>query len=423
MPVGQMARIEALITILDRSKGRLAIAFGLALLVHFPLTPALPMLRLAHRLTKGDKVEPPPPAQLVDVELREALKSDEKRKEEPPAPTPKAASMQVDPPSNVKFAAGAPKPEPEEKSEEKAKEVKKDKVKSVGLEGDMSKKLLGKPPVTLGLWLSSLRENPLGQKLGEIMACDREWKRFIDQGVDILKDFDGMLVVGPSLYESGQLTAAVRHNLPPERVHGIMQSLVESSGERGSWLMPDVASARLGRSQRVLLPQSKDVFFVTPNKGWEALKKTKEPLRVPSAEGRTASLVLVNPNRALSRLGLTLPKRIQEMRLEVFANADESVDLKVELEATTPDAARDEEKRVASQMREFFSDVWTAATALRAIAGTSAGESHLELAPRLDLEVEEQVLSGMAHLSPQQARATLELLASFTCRKKPPKAK
>lgn len=410
-----MARIEALITVLDRKKGRLLIALGVAALLHFPLTPAMPILRLANRWAKNKpEPAPPPSVELVDVELKQALKSEERRSQPKPAPAEKPAGVQMEPPPSVKFAAGGPKPE---EPGDTPKEPKREKVKAVGLEGDLSKKLLGKPPVTLGLWLSSLRDNPLGARLGEVLACDREWKRFLDQGVDVMRDFDGMLVVGPTLFDSSQLTAAVHHDLPPERVHEIMQTLVESSGDRGSWLMPDVASARLGRSQRVLLPQSRDVFFVTPGKGWEALKKTKEALRVPRAEGRTASLVLVNPNRSLGRIGLTLPKRIQELRLEVFANSDESVDLKVELEASSEGAARDEETRVSAQMREFFADVWTAATALGTLTGT-ASAAHLELPPRLDLERDEATFSGMAHLSPNQARATLNLLASFSCSKK-----
>lgn len=411
-----MARIEALITVLDRKKGRLLIAFGVAALLHFPLTPALPILRLANRWAKNKPEAPPPPAvELVDVGLAQALKSEERRSQAKARAPEKPATMQMQPPPSVKFAAGAPKPE--DSGSDTPKEPKREKLKAVGLEGDLSKKLLGKPAVTLGLWLSSLREHPLGARLGEILACDREWKRFLDQGVDVMRDFDGMLVVGPTLFDSSQLTAVVRHELPPERVHEIMQTLVESSGERGRWLAPDIASARLGRSQRVLLPQARDIFFVTPSKGWEALSRTKEPLRVPRAEGRTASLTLVNPNRSLGRIGLTLPKPIQELRVEVFANTDESVDLKVELEASSESAARDEQSRVSAQMRDFFADVWTAATALGALTGTGSS-AHLELPPRLELERDEATFSGMAHLSPNQARATLNLLASFSCSKK-----
>jgi hypothetical protein len=420
-----MPSIDSLISVLDRSKKRIAIAFGLALALHFPLTPALPVLRLASRLTGkplAEKTQKPPPPQEVEVELREALHSEEVRREQAHAEPPDGPSMQMAPPADVKFAGAQPKPDAD-KTPDKPKEVKKDKVKAVGLEGNPNSKIIGKPAVTMGLWFGSLRDNPLGKQLTELAACDREWKRFLDQGIDPLNDFEGVLVVGPGLMDSNQLTAAVRHNLSAERVHGVMQTLVEESGDNGRWLASDVASARLGRNQRVLLPQQKDLFFVTPSKGWEALHRVKEPLRVPSAEGRTASLVLVNPNRVLERVGLTLPKRISEMRLEAFANADQSVDLKVELEATSAEAAKQEASRVSAQMHDFFADAWTAASALRALSGSNAGETHLEVPPHLDLEVDDRTLTGMLHLTQGQTRATLRLLSSFVCRKKAHAAK
>jgi hypothetical protein len=417
-----MARLESLIAILDRSKKRLAAAFGLAILLHFPLTPALPLLRLAHRLTGKAEETPPPPPQEVEVELREATRSEEKRHAPKPEPVSKGPSVQMEPPPSVKFAAGskAPTPEPEaEKAEDKPKELQKEKVKNVGLDG-LSSKSADRPAMTLGLWFSSLRESPLGKRLIDLASCDREWKRFMDQGVDPLRDLEGVLVVGPGLFHSGQLTAAVRHELSAERVRGVMESLVTQSGARGHWLRPDVASVRLGRSQRVLLSPQRDLFFVTPVKGWEALHKVKEPLRVPSAEGRAASLVFVKPNRVLERVGLRLPKRIGELRVEVFANLDESADIKVELEASTAEAASQESESVSKQMHDFFSDVWTTASTLGALAGANSGGSHLETAPRLDLEVDERTLSGMVHLSPTQTRATLGLLSSLLCRE--PKA-
>lgn len=115
---------------------------------------------------------------------------------------------------------------------------------------------------------------------------------------------------------------------------------------------------------------------------------------MPSAEGRAASLVFVKPNRVLERVGLRPPKRIAELRLEVFANLDESTDIKVELEATSAEAANDEQKSVSAQMHDFFSDVWMTTSALRALSGANSGDSHLETAPRLDLEVDERTLGG-----------------------------
>ena len=76
-----------------------------------------------------------------------------------------------------------------------------------------------------------------------------------------------------------------------------------------------------------------------------------------------------------------------------------------------------------AKLKISTAEIWTAAATLGTLTGT-ASDAHLETAPRLDLERDEAVLSGMAHLSPSQARATLNLLASFSCRKKnTPRAK
>ncbi len=425
-----MVRIEKLTLALDRSKKRLAIAVGVAILLHMPLTPVMPVLRLLNRVTRhktphqNAQLQQPP--RQVEVELREALKSEEIRHEQanvqPPSHGP---SLTVDPPSSVKFSKSTPsKPEPEKEALKK-NDPKKEKVKPVGLEGNLHNKLTGKPGMTLGLWFSTMREQPLGKRIVEIASCDVEWRTFANAGVDLLKDFEGVLVVGPNLTDSRQMTAAVRHGLPKEKVHDVMDKIVQRSGESGEWVTPEVAKAKFGKIQRMMLPKQDDMFFLAPSKGWQALQNVKEPLRVPSAEGRTASLVLQQPNQMLERVGLTLPKRIRELRLEVFANPDQSVDIKVELEDTSVDAAQQDAKAVSELMHDFFADVWVATSALKAITGTGSGSSDnpaLETAPNLNLTPDEKTLAGMIHMSPSQARTTLELIASAICRKpsKPP---
>src|SRR5512142_2054702 len=170
----------------------------------------------------------------------------------------------------------------------------------------------------------------------------------------------------------------------------------------------------------MLVPKQDDLFFVAPTKGWQALQNVKEPLKVPSSEGRTVSLVLQKPNQMLEQVGLSLPKRIRELRLEVYANPDQSMDIKVELEDSNAEAAQQDAKSVSRQMHDFFADVWVATSALKALTGTSAASSEnsaLETAPRLDLSPDEKTLTGMIHLSPSQARTSLELIASAICRK------
>jgi hypothetical protein len=423
-----MVRIEKLIQVLDRSRKRLAVAIGVAILLHLPFTPVMPVLRLLNRVSRQKHLDSPN-AQLVaprqvEVELKQALRSEELRHEQAQVQQPtNGPSLSVDSPSSVKFSKSAPATKSDEAKEAaKPKEPKKEKVKNVGLEGNMENKISGKPGVTLGLWFSSMRDHPLGKRLTEIATCDVEWRTFVGLGVNLLKDFEGVLVVGPNLTDSGQMTAAVRHNLPSQRVHDVMDKLVQKSGKSGHWIAPDVATAKLGRVQRVLIPKQEDLFFVAPNKGWQALHDVKEPLRVPSADGRSASLVVVQPNRLLERVGLSLPRRLSEMRLEVFANADQSIDIKIELEDSSPQAAKQDARRVSSQMHDFFADMWVTAAAVRAITGAASDPNpsetpSLDSAPRLDLSPDEKTLAGMVHLSPAQARTTLELISSVVCRK------
>ena len=421
-----MDRLEKLISVLDRSRKRLAIAVGVAILLHMPLTPVMPVLRLLNRVTRNRDLKNPSPQptapRQVEVELKEALRSEELRHDQAQVTQPtNGPSLSVNTPSSVKFS----KSSPTNKSEDaKPKEPKKEKVKNVGLEGNMENKITGKPGVTLGLWFSSMRDHPLGKRLTQIATCDVEWRTFVNLGVDLMKDFEGVLVVGPNLTDSGQMTAAVRHNLPTERVHEVMDTLVQRSGKNGHWLAPDVASAKFGKIQRVLIPKQDDLFFLAPSKGWQALNNVKEPLKVPSADGRALSLVMVQPNRLLERVGLTLPRRLSELRLEVYANQDQSIDIKVELEDTSPAAARQDARAVSEQLHDFFADMWVTAAAVRAITGSDSNadpspsdSTQLEAAPRLDLTPDEKTLSGMIHLSPSQARTTLELISSVTCRK------
>jgi hypothetical protein len=203
----------------------------------------------------------------------------------------------------------------------------------------------------------------------------------------------------------------------------VVDGLVQRSGKNGRWLSADVATAKLGKAQRMLMPHQKDLFFVAPNKGWEALHHLKQPMKVPASEGRLASVVLSKPNETLKRAGLVLPNSISSLRLEVYANADQSGDIKVELEERNSEAAQADLKEVSTLLSDFFSDTWAITSALSSFTGVSSQASGHELAPRLDLSVVDNTLSGTIHLSPGQTRNTINLVASLMCRQQKTKAK
>ncbi len=426
-------RLEAFIALVDRSRKRLIIALIAALLLHMPFTPAAPMVRLLRRFIHFEetpaakvKLTPPPPRE-VEVELREALRSDVERQEQALLAKPSNASslslgMPKPTPSPVKFAQGEasrPPPKPEEPAA-KPEPPKKPKIKQVGLEGKVKGDIRGRPNVTIGVWFPSFRDHPLGGTVGKMLTCDPEWRSFVQQGIDPLRDFEGVLVVGPNVRESGKMTAAVRHHLPPEQVKSVVGALVTKSGPKGHWLTPDAAQTRLGKVDRVLLPHQSDMFFVTPPEGYQGLADAKSPLRVPNAEGRSASVALRQPASVLKRAGLSLPDRLGELRLEVFTNPDQSLDVRVELDDSSAETAKDDAPRISRQMHDFFADIWMATSTLGSLTGAGPRNAPSEVAPRLDLVADEKTLVGMIHLSPAQTKTTLDLLVSLICRGKTP---
>lgn len=427
--LGRIMRSPKLrINVSDRSKKRFIIALGIAVLMHLPVTPMLPLMRMVHRIAvRNREVTPPKPAAPleVEVELQQAAQVEERRQQKAEAAEAQRdeatsshqAALPDKPAAPLPFAQAKPPPPAEEPAVDPAKEEKKKKLHDLGLEGAEAKKDEVRPGVTLGLWLSQLRDNPLGKEIVDIASCDRQWRTFSQQGIDLLNDFEGVLIVGPSLFEPGQMTAAVRHSLAKERVYAVVDGLVQKSGNKGRWVKPNVAQVRIGRESHVLMPQQDDLFFVAPAKGWEALHRAKQGMKVPKSEGRLASVVLTKPNQVLKRVGLSLPARIVSLRLEVFVYADQSGELKLELEDTSSTAAGEDLREVSNELSDFFADAWLLTSTLSSFTGAEQVTTGPEAAPKLELATQENNIAGSARLSVGQTRTTLNLIRSLMCRK------
>jgi hypothetical protein len=441
------------LAVLERSKKRIVIALGVAVLIHLPLTPAMPVLRLLHRVAMVQKADKKPlptepvPARNVEVELREVVRQEEKKQEESSEPGASSKAPQlamVGPTPNavaksaVTFAPGGEDPKADAKAAEaaeaKAAEAKAaealakaqkqrelERLKAIGLTGKLDPALTGKPNVSIGIWFSTMRDHVLGESLSRLVGCDGQWRSVLAQGLSPMRDLEGVLVVGARLEEPDKMTAVVRHNLSEQRMRDVMNALVVQSGPAGKWIRPDTAAVRLGAARRVMFPQANhfETFFVAPGKGWEVLRDSKEPLSIPQASSRGLSVAIRQPSGSLSRYGLSLPASIEELRLEVYPNPDQSIDVKVELEEKTEAKARESAATVSAQVGEFFGDLWTATMALSLVAGPSgdAPSSAAEPAPRLQLAAREKMLVGMVHLTPGQSRTTLALFSSLFCRK------
>lgn len=423
---------------------RFAVAFVLACLVHLPLTPVMPLLRLARtaeKLRDDDRSwdYDAPPVSSEPMEIVDLVPPPPKPAEKDAFTVPKAAlegkpvdAKPAEPKGEVRFAEGAapepPKPAepaPDETSEDAALPKKKtaeddpkatpdapkagDK-KPVGLAGELAKQVVGKPNVTLALWMAPLRDHALGKRFDNLFACSPEWRTFLDAGVSPMSDLDGMLVTGPQITDITKSTVAVQHHLASSRVTDLFSTLVAKSGAVGKFVRDDVAQILVRRHVRILFPHATHMVFMAPTSGWEPIHDQRAPLALPDPNGRAISLTLQKPAKPLGKV-VSLPARLAELRVDVFLDADGGADLQLDFDDVSEEAAAADAARVEAALGTMFGDLSLVAQAASALL---AGGRKLEL-PRPRFEAVEKRITATIHVPPENAEGVLGLAGRFVC--------
>ena len=481
-------KVEPKPPVLRALRRPLTVAFLIALVVHLPVTPLFPLLRVLKRVAvvreqpkdwdyekKPDLslpielLELPKPVEAPEREsdnsfavpsvageaaaakAAKAASDEKKAAEAKKAAEEKAAEQkqkqggggEAAKKASVKFAKPE-SPDDEEKddgdktddgfpSKSKKKSKGKDKrvarlpdeapqkeapKETVGLRGALNDKVVGKPNVTLAMWFGPVREHPLAGTVDKLFSCAPEWKPLRAQGVVPLTDVEGMLVVGEQLSDPSGMTVALQHTMSGERLKGLADGLVAASGERGGWVKDGVAKVVIARKDRVVFEHPRDMIFMAPTTGWEPLHDTTEPLALPPAKGRALSLTLQKPARPLKRLGVSLPARLTEMRLDVFANADGSADVQIDFDEESDAMALADAPQVSRTLSQLFSDL-SQVTQTVDVMVRGEGDAKLRL-PDVDFDPVGKRIAGAIHFAPAQTSKMLSLLSRIVCPK--PKA-
>lgn len=432
----------------------LVFTFFVALAVHTPFTPLFPLLRVLQRaaLLREDKrdwdyKDEAPQDLSVPIELVQL----------PPKPSPageQAVALPVDRPADKPVDKAAPAPrEPHEKSEVKLgagksaepeakaegdkadpagdekkkqateekrrKDDARDKKDEIGLKG-ANAKLAGKPNVSLALWFEPIRKHELAKVADKLFACAPEWKPFLAEGVSPLSDLEGVLVVGPKLSDPAKMTAAVQHRLDAARMRSIAEALVQKSGAHGGWLEPEVARVLLLRRERAMFAHPTDMIFVTPKDSYKAIHASAQPMSLPPSGGRALAVQLQRPSQPLKKLGLRLPGRLSELRVDVFANADGSADMQLDFEDVGEAEARADAPLVTATVQSLFADLSSVTRAVDALVDDGGNDATLKL-PEVTFDAVDKRLTATAHFDPRQTSKMLGLLGRVVCPK--PKAK
>jgi hypothetical protein len=240
----------------------------------------------------------------------------------------------------------------------------------LALVGSLRRTVQGKPNVELVMWFSAMRTHPLGARVGEILSCNPQWRDFIGDTLDPVRDLEGVFLFGPRVVDSSKLTVAVQTRMDQNKVRAAMENLVRHGGANAGWLDAGsgavAARVRADRAERIVMTHPTNMIYVTPEEGYAQIAGVREPMSLPPGNGRALSLMMVTPWRPFRRIGWNVPETVSEMRLDIVAKDDGGADVSIEFDDQDPASAEEHAQAqnaqlAASPIRLLIGDIRFAA--------------------------------------------------------------
>jgi hypothetical protein len=215
--------------------------------------------------------------------------------------------------------------------------------------------------VTLVVWFSTIREHPLGAQVGALFSCNVQWRDFMGDLVDPLRDLDGVMVTGPRMADSSKIVALAQHRMEESRVVEVMNTIGARAKRTGSG--GPVPTGHEGmvavrfhadRADRIALTHPTHMIAVTPPEGFEQLRDMRGPLTFPPGRGKAMSATIVNPWRPANKaLGTRLPDTLTQVRINISAANDGGVDIEAEFDDQDAALAKAHAALVSEQVRSI----------------------------------------------------------------------
>jgi hypothetical protein len=239
---------------------------------------------------------------------------------------------------------------------------------TLSLVGGLKRAVQGKPNVALVFWFTTIRDHPLGPLVGNLLACNAQWREFVGDLIDPLRDLDGVMLTGPRMADTSKVTAIAQHRLEDGKINDVMTALGSLARKRGTGGVVPTGHAGMvavrfhaDRADRVAFTHPRNMIIVTPPEGFEQLRDEPEPLTLPAGQGKAMSLTMVNPWRPLRALGMRLPETLTEIRVHLSAALDGGVNADIEFDDQDAALARAHAPEITAQARgaggPFLSDL------------------------------------------------------------------
>jgi len=204
--------------------------------------------------------------------------------------------------------------------------------------------------VRLNIYMSRVRQHPLGANLGQLLRSLNQWRDFFYAGgLDPVRDFDQIMLFGPQFSDSSQIAAFLQHNVRAPRMKGAIDALMKRSGTESEWVKGTkypVAHAHADRAERSFIMYPSQVVAVLPPKvEKDALALSNFKLPTPKG-GELVSAFVKQPANPLRNLGFQLSKSIRSASIKVFAESDGGARIEAVLDDASAEAAEKDAKQI-----------------------------------------------------------------------------
>ncbi len=253
-----------------------------------------------------------------------------------------------------------------------------------------------------------LRKNPLGGRVGALLAGVHQWRDFFGPtGVSPVRDIDRILIVGSQLRRSADVVAVIQHHLGRAKIRAAIDQLVKAQPD-ASWLDAGVpvASARADRADRFFVLPSAHLVVVTPPGARASAERVGARLRLPPLPGDVVAMAHVaTPWRAVRGLPLRVPQSLRWARASVSSFQGGA---RIEIEA------EDESEESARQHAPELQRALTAATQLDlGLLGNILGTKPTRFVERIEFTARDNHIHGELTLTAEQVATVLDWVEAF----------
>jgi hypothetical protein len=406
----------------DTSRRRLWKLLLVSALAHVPLTPLAALIGLLALI--GEARELPPGESLPAINAIPVDLIEDEGTAEPTEPAPdKKPRALATASADDKEAPAKPRVELEPATEKGAKEkAEQDGEKPSGdratggigdpvaMAGNAAKIANANANVRLFIFTDRIRNHPLGDQIGKLLADADQWKDFFGTGgLDPIRDVDRILIAGPQLRDSSEVVAVLRHNASPPKLRAALDALVKRDPQ-GSWVdgpIP-VARARADRAERVFVIASPRILVVTPASAAENAVKQAPGLRFPEPKGTEAlTTYLVTPWRAFIGVPFEVPKSIAWVRMRITPTSDGGASA----ELVAKDASAEQAQKNAKKLSDDINRVTQLSTG---VVGKLFGiKSTFSVIQPVSFTAKGDEIHGTVVATPKQLGALLEAIANI----------